>query len=96
MESEIKQAAQKMMRIYQSDTGVGLKGLLPAISGTILASKQIMIWGCPSGTEVKCAHSASAGRGLPVQIPGANMARIGKPCRGRRPTCKVEEGGHGC
>ena len=31
-----------------------------------------------SGTEVKCAHSASATQGSPVQIPGADMAQLVK------------------
>ena len=35
-------------------------------------------------------------RGLQVQIPGADMAPLGKPCCGRRPTYKIEEDGHGC
>ena len=44
---------------------------------------------------VKCARSASAARGSPVQILGADMAPLGKPYCGRRPTYK-EEDGPGC
>ena len=54
------------------------------------------IWGHPGGTEVKCTRSASAAQGLPVWIPGADTAPLGKPSCGRRPTYKVEEGGHRC
>ena len=36
----------------------------------------------------------SAARGLPVRIPGADMAPLGKLCCGRRPTNQVEEDGH--
>ena len=52
--------------------------------------------GWPSGTEVKFTCSASVVRGLSVQILGADMAPLGKPCCGRRLTYKVEEDGHGC
>ena len=45
---------------------------------------------------VKFAHSDSAAQGSPVPIPGPDMAPLGKPCCGRRPTYKVEEDGHGC
>ena len=45
---------------------------------------------------VKCTHSASAAQGSPVRILGADMAPLGTPCCGRRPTYKVEEDGHGC
>ena len=52
--------------------------------------------GRPGGTAVKCARSASAAWGSPVWILGADMALLGKPCCGKRPTYKVEEDGHGC
>ena len=52
--------------------------------------------GRPSEAAVKCACSASAARGLPVRIPGADMAPRGKPCCGRCFTYKVEEDGRGC
>ena len=45
---------------------------------------------------VKYAPSASAAGGSLVQIPGVDMALLGKPRCGRRPTYKVEEDGHGC
>ena len=52
--------------------------------------------GPASGAAVKYTRSASAARGSLVQIPGADMALLGKPCCGRHPTYKVEEDGHGC
>ena len=45
---------------------------------------------------IKCAHSALAAWGSPVQILGVDMAPLGRPCCGRRPTYEVEEDGHGC
>ena len=52
--------------------------------------------GQPGGAVVKFARSTLAARGSLVQIPGTDMALLGKPCCGRRPTYKVEENGHGC
>ena len=53
-------------------------------------------WGWPGGAAVKFARSTSAAPGSLFQIPGGDMAPLGKPCCGRRPTYKVEEDGHGC
>src|SRR3712207_7411155 len=39
---------------------------------------------------------SSATRGSLVQIPGVDMAPLGKSCCGRRPTYKIEEEGRGC
>ena len=36
------------------------------------------------------------GQGSLVWIPGVDMAPLGKPSCGRRPTYKVEEDGHRC
>ena len=62
-------------------------------SGANLKKK---IRGQPGGTAVKFTRSALADQGLPVQILGADMAPLRRPCCGRRPTYKVEEDGHGC
>ena len=59
-------------------------------------TKKAEIGGWPGGAAVKFACSTSAARGLPVWIPGADMAPHGKPCCGRCPTYKVEEDGHRC
>ena len=62
----------------------------------MVSSSNSLLRGWPGDAEVKCARSASVAQGLPVWIPGADMALIGKPCCGRCPTYKVEEDGHEC
>ena len=61
-----------------------------------LRQKRIRLWGRPGGAAVECASSALAARGSLVLIPGVDMAPLGMPCCGRRPTYKAEEDGHGC
>ena len=46
--------------------------------------------------SVKFAHSASATRGSPFGIPGADLRTTCQAMLGRHPTYKVEEDGHGC
>ena len=58
--------------------------------------KRLWLWGQPGGAAVKCACSTLAGWGSLVRIPGADVASLGKPCCGRRPTYKVGEDGQGC
>ena len=52
--------------------------------------------GWPGGAAVKFVRSAWAAWGSQFSILGADMAQLGKPCRGRHPTYKVEEDRHGC
>ena len=52
--------------------------------------------GWPGGAVVKCARSALAAWICQLRIPGADMAALRRPCCGRRPSYKIEEGGHGC
>ena len=67
-----------------------IETLLPVVK------KKFFLWGRPGGAAVQFPHSASVAWGLQVQIPGADMALLGKPCCGRRPTYIVEEDGHRC
>ena len=62
----------------------------------ISALLKVTEMGQPSSSVVKFARSASVARRSPAWIWGADMAPLGKPCCGRRPTYKVEEDGHGC
>ena len=64
--------------------------------GTAAPNYKSLSQGRAGGTVVKFTRSTSAARGSLVQSPGADMALLGKPCCGRRPTYKVEEDGHGC
>ena len=48
------------------------------------------------GAVAEFACSPLTARGSLVQILGADMASLGRPCCGRHPTYKVEEDGHGC
>ena len=62
----------------------------------VMQIKEACVGGRQGGAAVKFTRSASAAQGLPVQILGADMASLGRPCCGRRPTYKVKEVGHGC
>ena len=50
--------------------------------------KNCQLRGRPSDAAVKFTCSASAAHGLPVWIPGADMALLGKPCCGGVPHIK--------
>ena len=56
----------------------------------------LRILGLLGPKAVKFSRSTLVAQGSPVQILGADMAWLGKPCCSRRPTYKVEEDGHGC
>ena len=56
--------------------------------------KKHITGGQPGGTASKFTCSALAAQGSLVRIPGEDMASLGMPCCGRRPTYKVEEDGH--
>ena len=45
--------------------------------------------------QLLSSHVPLLGGGSLVRIPDADMAMLGKPCCGRRPTYKREEVGHG-
>ena len=62
----------------------------PVLNVFLLLSQ--ISWACASGPAVKFARSSSVAWGLQVQIPGVDRVPLGKPCCGRRPTYKVEDG----
>ena len=66
------------------------------VPSTQYASKEYDYRGLPGGRAVKCVHSALVVWGSPVQILGADMALLGKPCCGRHPIYKAEGDGHRC
>ena len=68
----------------------------PSGSSGLYSFQKTTITGQPSGVAVKFVRSALVAQGSLVRIPGADMALLGKPCCGRRPTNKIEEDGHGC
>ena len=69
---------------------------LSSLRTALILTLHVKTGGQPGGAAVKFARSALAAWGSPVWIPGADMAPLGTPCCGRRPTYKVEEDGHGC
>ena len=70
--------------------------MLTIFTGIIYMSKLIKLWAWPGGAAVKFTRSASVAQGSLVRVQGADVAPLGTPCCGRRPTSKVEEDGHGC
>ena len=103
--AELRERRQQLKQAVRAevDTGSQILGtLLLAEVRSLLTrwmcgvSKSQVCRGPAGGALVKFAHSASAAQGLPVWIPGTDLAPLVKPCCGRRPTYKVEEDGHGC
>ena len=70
--------------------------LFPPFSLEYIFTQKLCNGDQPGGTAVKQACSALGALGSLVQILGADMAPLGKPCCGRHPTHKVEEDRHGC
>ena len=66
------------------------------MTGYLRVMLKITFWDQPDGAAVKCTHSASVAQGTAVWILGEDMALLGQPCCGRRPTNNIEEDGHGC
>ena len=79
-----------MVRVYSFPSNP-----IPKIEGIgVLFERKERGW--LRGAAVKSAHSTLVAQGSLVRITGVDMALLGKPCCGRRPTYKVEEDGHGC
>ena len=86
---------------FGSPGSVPRHGHTPFISSHAVAGTHIQnrgrLGGWPGGIAVKFMHSTLAAQDSLVWILGADMAPLGKPCCGRRPTYKnIEEDGHRC
>ena len=66
------------------------------ISGASVFVKNIKSRGQPGSTAVKFASSASVALRSPVLISGVDLCTSWQAMPWKRPTYKVEEGGHGC